>query len=90
MINLLLDFTPNLINTDINQNDSRLTIGKQQIKELKQKYIQNPPKGMTAKLIKNMSDSDLLPTCYFNVWLLHKEKFSIALHKPHKSRKSYG
>ena len=38
---------------------------KQQIEELKQKYIQNPPEGMTAKLVKNMSDSDLLDMHYF-------------------------
>ncbi|MEG0456498.1 MAG: hypothetical protein RR559_14390 [Bacteroides sp.] len=30
------------------------------LEELRQKYIQNPPEGMTAKLIRNMSDSDLL------------------------------
>ena len=28
--------------------------------ELRQKYIQNPPEGMTPKLVRNMSDSDLL------------------------------
>ena len=30
------------------------------LEELRQKYIQNPPEGMTAKLVKTMSDSDLL------------------------------
>ncbi|MDL2302672.1 hypothetical protein LJC58_10045 [Lachnospiraceae bacterium OttesenSCG-928-D06] len=30
------------------------------LEELRQKYIQNPPEGMTNKLVKNMSDSDLL------------------------------
>ena len=30
------------------------------LEELRQKYIQNPPEGMTAKLIRSMSDSDLL------------------------------
>ena len=30
------------------------------LEELRQKYIQNPPEGMTPKLVKNMSDSDLL------------------------------
>ena len=30
------------------------------LEELRQKYIQNPPEGMTAKLVRNMSDSDLL------------------------------
>lgn len=35
------------------------------IEELRNKYIQNPPEGMTAKLVKNMSDSDLLDMHYF-------------------------
>lgn len=26
--------------------------------ELRRKYIQNPPEGMTANLVRNMSDSD--------------------------------
>ena len=30
------------------------------LEELRQKYIQSPPEGMTAKLVKAMSDSDLL------------------------------
>ena len=30
------------------------------LEELRQKYIQNPPEGMTAKLVRTMSDSDLL------------------------------
>ena len=38
---------------------------KQQIEEHRQKYIQNPPEGMTAKLVRNMSDSDLLEMHYF-------------------------
>lgn len=28
--------------------------------ELRRKYIKNPPEGMTANLVRNMSDSDLL------------------------------
>lgn len=35
------------------------------LEELRNKYIQNPPEGMTAKLVKNMSDSDLLDMHYF-------------------------
>jgi len=35
------------------------------IEELRQKYIQNPPEGMTAKLVKDMTDSDLLDMHYF-------------------------
>ena len=35
------------------------------IEELREKDIKNPPEGMTAKLVKNMSDSDLLDMHYF-------------------------
>ena len=35
------------------------------IEELRQKYIKNPPEGMTAKPVKNMTDSDLLDMHYF-------------------------
>ena len=30
------------------------------LEELRQKYINNPPEGMTPKLVKDMTDSDLL------------------------------
>ena len=32
------------------------------IEELRQKYIKNPPEGMTSHLVKNMTDSDLYIT----------------------------
>ena len=35
------------------------------IEELRQKYIKNPPEGMTAALVRNMTDSDLLDMHYF-------------------------
>ncbi len=35
------------------------------INELRQKYIKNPPEGMTAKLVRGMTDSDLLDMHYF-------------------------
>ena len=35
------------------------------IEELREKYIKDPPEGMTAQLVKNMSDSDLLDMHYF-------------------------
>ena len=35
------------------------------LEELRNKYIKNPPEGMTAKLVKSMSDSDLLDMHYF-------------------------
>ena len=36
-----------------------------QLEQLRQKYINHPPEGMTAKLVKNMTDSDLLDMHYF-------------------------
>ena len=38
-------------------------------RKLREKYIKNPPEGMTADMIKRMSDSDLLDMDYF----LHEE-----------------
>ena len=38
---------------------------EQFIRELRQKYIQNPPEGMTASLVRNMTDRDLLDMHYF-------------------------
>ena len=35
------------------------------IEKLRQKYIKDPPEGMTPKLVKNMADSDLLDMHYF-------------------------
>lgn len=35
------------------------------LEELRQKYINNPPEGMTPKLVKGMTDSDLLDMHYF-------------------------
>ena len=40
-------------------------MNKQQIEELRQKYINNPPEGMSKKDIKEMSDDDLLDMDYF-------------------------
>ena len=38
---------------------------KKFLEQLRQKYMENPPDGMTAKLVKNMTDSDLLDMHYF-------------------------
>ena len=35
------------------------------LEELRQQYIKNPPEGMTAKLVRDMTDSDLLDMHYF-------------------------
>ena len=34
------------------------------LEELRQRYMKNPPEGMTSKLVKNMTDSDLLDMHY--------------------------
>ena len=38
---------------------------KQNIQELRQKYIDNPPEGMTSTDIRLMSEDDLLDMDYF-------------------------
>ena len=38
---------------------------KSKIEELRKKYTDNPPEGMTAKDIRNMSESELLDMDYF-------------------------
>ena len=38
---------------------------KPSIEELRKKYMDNPPEGMTVRDIRNMSDSDLLDMDYF-------------------------
>jgi len=45
--------------------DRRLTMDPEFIEKLRQKYIKDPPEGMIAKLVKNMTDSDLLDMHYF-------------------------
>ena len=37
------------------------------VDELRQKYNKNPPEGMTPKLVKDMTDSDLLDMHYFMI-----------------------
>ncbi len=38
---------------------------KEYLEKLRNKYIQNPPEGMTPEDVKHMSDSDLLDMDYF-------------------------
>ena len=38
---------------------------KKVVEELRQKYRDNPPDGMTSQLVKTMTDSDLLDMHYF-------------------------
>lgn len=35
------------------------------VDEIRQMYINNPPEGMTANQVKNMSEADLLDMHYF-------------------------
>lgn len=41
------------------------------IAKLRQKYMKNPPEGMTSNEIKNMKDNDLLDMDYF----LHEDDY---------------
>ena len=38
---------------------------KPDIEELRKKYIENPPEGMSSEDIRNMSEDDLLDMDYF-------------------------
>lgn len=38
-----------------------------QLAQLRQHYIDNPPEGMTAELVRGMTDSDLLDMHYFMI-----------------------
>ena len=38
---------------------------KEYLEKLRNKYIQNPPEGMTTEDVKHMSDDDLLDMDYF-------------------------
>lgn len=49
-------------------------MSKQNTEKLRQKYIQNPPEGMTAAEIRSMSDDDLLDMDYF----LNEEDFDLG------------
>lgn len=38
-----------------------------QLAELREQYIKNPPEGMTPQLVRDMPDSDLLDMHYFMI-----------------------
>ena len=46
-------------------------MSKKNTEELRKKYMENPPEGMTAAEIRKMSDEDLLDMDYF----LHEDIF---------------
>ena len=45
--------------------DRRLAMDSEFLGELRLKYVKNPPEGMTAELVKDMTDPDLLDMHYF-------------------------
>lgn len=60
----LLIFSPVCIILYLSTDRRLLHMDEQFIGELRQQYIQNPPEGMTASLVKNMTDDDLLDSLY--------------------------
>ena len=61
----LLDFLSHLLHTTFITDGRQLQMNQRYVDELRQKYIKNPPEGMTPKLVRNMTDSDLLDMHYF-------------------------
>ena len=61
----LLIFSPVCIILYLSTDRRLQHMDEQFIRELRQKYIQNPPEGVTAPLVKNMTDGDLLDMHYF-------------------------
>lgn len=60
-----LDFFSHLFHTVPITDGRIIQLDQKYIDELRQKYIKNPPEGMNPKLVKNMTDSDLLDMHYF-------------------------
>lgn len=56
----MLDFFPYLFHTAFIPDEKKLHSNQEWIDELRKKYVKNPPEGMTAKLVRGMTDSDLL------------------------------
>lgn len=61
----LLDFFSHLFHTVLITDGRLIQMNQTYIDELRQRYIKNPPEGMTPKLVRNMTDSDLLDMHYF-------------------------
>lgn len=60
-----LDFLSHLMHTSFITDGRLLQMDQKYVDELRQKYIKNPPEGMTPKLVRGMTDSDLLDMHYF-------------------------
>ena len=55
----LLDFLSHLLHTTFITDGRQLQMNQRYVDELRQKYIKNPPEGMTPKLVRNMTNSNL-------------------------------
>ena len=62
---LYLAFLNRLVHTRSITRREVLIMKPEQLAELRNKYIKNPPEGMTAELVRGMTDSDLLDMHYF-------------------------
>ena len=60
----MLDFISCLLHTE-NINRQEAYNGSKVYRGTQAKYIKNPSEGMTAKLVRNMTDSDLFDMHYF-------------------------
>ena len=61
----LLDFISHLFHTKTIKKMGGFKMDPKFLEGLRQKYIQDPSEGMTASLVKGMTDSDLLDMHYF-------------------------
>ena len=77
----LLDFLSHLLHTTFITDGRQLQMNQRYVDELRQKYIKNPPEGMTPKLVRNMTDSDLLDMHYFCL-LYTSQNLSILVCRP--------
>ena len=62
---LPLAFLPRLVHTKSITRREAFIMNPEQLTELREKHIKNPPEGMTAELVRGMTDSDLLDMHYF-------------------------
>ena len=56
----LLAFLLRLVHTRIITRREDSSMNPKQLAELRENYIKHPPEGMTAELVRGMTDSDLL------------------------------
>lgn len=60
-----LHFTVAFVCGKLKKNKGAKNTMKPDLEKLREKYIKNPPEGMTSKDVRSMSDEDLLDMDYF-------------------------